>query len=468
MYIFRMLLCLCLSFLGLAQLHCAKASEPVRVPITKGHVKPDPVAFVSPTGPTQAARSVSVSFMGIVCQDICNSGQFTAISPSAFIQDAKSLERGEPRMQDWRLIKARFLICVSAQPEGRATKLSIRVYDINRGFRVLAFSVNVYPETVRKAAHMAADQIYTRLTGEGGMFNSCIAYIEALPPVVKKNRKLTHLRRLKIVDQDGANDRALTDGGNLVMTPRFSPDGKTLVYLAYADEGHGRNKKPTAHVYLMDIATKRQRALLTQEHFDAISRANGSGRVSMTYAPRFSPDGHSICFSLIVNGKSAIYTMNIVDGRIRRLTDHMAIDTSPAYAPDGRSIVFTSDRSGREKIYIMGVDGSNVRRVTLGDGKYSQPVFSPRGDFIAFSKQIGNQFFIGVIRPNGTEERLIIQGYLAEEPSWSPNGRYIVFIWQDRQGRPQSICKMDLTGFFMQKMNTQREARDCSWSPLLN
>jgi TolB protein len=437
------------------------------VHITQGHVKPDPIAFVAPFSQNSTLKDTSEQFISVVSQDLCNSGVFVPSNPSAFVQDAKSLANSEPRMQDWRLIKTRFLVCGSIVQEAKGCKLQIRVYDVNRGFKILAFSVVVCKETWRTAAHMAADQIYTRLTGETGMFNTKIAYVEALPAVTKGRRKITYLRRLKIMDQDGANDRELTDGTNLVMTPRFSPDGKTIAYLAYRDEGQGRRKKPVAHVYLMDLATRRQRALLTSEHFDAISRANGGGEVTMTYAPRFSPDGHSVCFSLIVGGKSAIYAMNIVDGRIRRLTNHMAIDTSPAYSPDGRQIVFTSDRSGREKIYIMNADGSNVRRVTQGDGKYSQPVYSPRGDFIAFAKQVGNQFFIGVTRPDGTEERLIVQGYLAEEPSWSPNGRYLVFIWQDRPGRQQCICKADLTGFFMQKMNTMREAKDCSWSPLL-
>jgi TolB protein len=188
----------------------------------------------------------------------------------------------------------------------------------------------------------------------------------------------------------------------------------------------------------------------------------------MTYAPRFSPDGESVCFSLIIGGKSAIYTMDIVKGKICRMTDHIAIDTSPAYSPDGKYIAFTSSRSGKEKIYIMTNTGKNIKCVTRGEGKYSQPTFSPRGDLIAFSKQMGNRFFIGVIKPDGTEERLIIQGYLAESPSWSPNGRFIVFIWQAGPRSPQEICKIDLTGFFMQKMKLSKEVRDCCWSPLID
>lgn len=439
----------------------------VRVHITQGHVKPDPIAFVELYGDSSFSQEISAKFMEVVRQDLCNCGVFTALNPASFLQKPETLAKNEPRMQDWRLIKARFLICGRSQQNGNGVQLNIRIYDVNRESKTLAFFVTVYKDTWRKAAHMAADQIYTRLTGEKGMFNTQLVYVETMPAEIRKGKKVTYLRRLKLIDQDGANSKDLTDGNSLVMTPRYSPDGKTIAYLIYKTEKTGKNKKIVAHVYLFDIATKRQRPLLTPTHFSAISKANGGEHVNMTYAPRFSPDGQSICFSLIIGGKSAVYTMNILEGKIRRLTDHKAIDTSPAYSPDGRSIVFTSNRSGKEKIYIMNVDGSNVRRVTNGEGKYSQPIFSPRGDFIAFSKQIGNQFFIGVVRPNGTEERLIVQGYLAESPSWSPNGRYIVFIWQDHPRHAQCICKVDLTGFFMQKMNTPREARDCSWSPLL-
>ncbi|MDR2464489.1 MAG: Tol-Pal system protein TolB [Holosporales bacterium] len=442
-------------------------STATRVHITQGHIKPDPIAFVNLYGESSLAKDIGSKFIEVIRQDLCNCGAFTAANPSSFIQDAKTLAISEPRLQDWQLIKARFLVCGDAQQHGKSVKLNIKVYDINRKFKIIAFSVTVYTETWRRAAHMSADQIYKRLTGENGMFDSHIAYVEALPPLTKKKERMSHLRVLKIMDQDGANDRALTNGDNLVMSPRFSPDGKTIAFLAFKNEKHGKHQHSTAHVYLIDTVTKRQRALLTQEHLDAISRANGGASVSMTYAPRFSPDGQSVCFSLISNGKSAVYVMNIFDGKIRRLTNHIAIDTSPAYSPDGRSIVFTSDRSGKEKIYIMNADGSNVRLVTHGDGKYSQPVFSPRGDFIAFTKQIGNQFFIGVVRPNGQEERLIVQGHLAEDPNWSPNGRYILFIWQDHPKNKQCVCKVDLTGFFMQKTNTKYEARDCAWSSLL-
>lgn len=452
---------------GTTQATPTVANKPVRVAITQGHVQPDPIAFVRLPGDTAFAKDLGEKFLEIVRQDLCNCGMFTAANPATFLQKPEALANNEPRLEDWRLIKTRFLVCGTVQERGSNVQITLRLYDVNRNARLLVLSVVASKDSLRNAAHRTADQIYTRLTGEKGMFNTQLAYIEALPPQIKKGQKVTYLRRLRLMDQDGANDRALTEGDALVMTPRFSPDGKTIVYLKIRYEGKGKSLHPIAQVYVLDVATNRSRPLLTSAHLDAISRANGGARVSMTYAPRFSPDGKSICFSLVINGRSAIYTLKLAEGRIRRLTDHRAIDTSPAYSPDGKSIVFTSNRSGKEKIYIMDVDGSNVRRVTNGEGKFSQPIFSPRGDFIAFSKQVGNQFYIGVVRPNGTEERLIVQGYMAESPSWSPNGRYILFVWQDHPRHPQSICKVDLTGFFMQKMSTTREAKDCTWSPLM-
>lgn len=450
------------------------SSAALRVHITQGHVKPSPIAFVDLYGRSDSEKKIGSKFLEVMRQDLCGCGSFSAINPASFIQTSQTLLPNLlPRMEDWRLIKAEFLICGFVAQHDNGYKVSIRVYDVFRGSNILAFSVLISNGNLedhaswRRAAHMAADQIYTRITGEKGMFNTQFIYIEDLPPKQIKKQKVNHLCRLKIMDQDGANDRALTKGDNLVLTPRFSPDGKTVAYLAYKTIGHGKHRKPVAHVYLLDIETKQQRPLLTKAHFDAIAQANGGGQVNMTYAPHFSPDGKSICFALIINGKSAIYTMNILEGRIRRLTNHTAIDTSPDFSRDGKKIVFTSNRSGKEKIYIMNVDGSCVQRVTNGEGKYSQPNFSPRGDFIAFSKQVGNQFFIGVVRPNGREERLIVQSYLAESPSWSPNGRYIVFTRQASPKSPQKICMIDLTGYFMKEMNTNRNAFDCAWSPLL-
>lgn len=444
-----------------------KSSKATRVYITQGLVKPDPIAF-SPLFASKDAQTMGTQFLRVIQKDLCGCGVFYALDPASFLQRPEEIARDEPVLKAWRLIKARFLVCGTAEASGRNTALKIRVYDINRGVRVLAFSVEVSQENWRKAAHMASDQIYSRLTGEKGMFNTRIAYIEAMPAKKQYNQNVNYLRQLRIMDQDGENIEEMTDGNHLVMSPQFSPDGKSLAYLLFKNIGKGRERHPVAHVYLMDVATKKIRPLLAQAHMEAISSANGYRPVTMTYAPRFSPDSKSVCFSLIIDGKSAIYTMNVSSGQIRRLTDHRAIDTSPAYSPDGKSIVFTSNRSGKEKIYLMDVNGSNVRRVTSGEGKYSQPVFSPRGDFIAFAKQIGNQFYIGVVRPNGSEERLIIQGYLTENPCWSPNGRYILFVWQGSSRQKQCLCKIDLTGLFMQTMAPGREIRDCAWSPLLD
>lgn len=442
------------------------ARPTMKVHITQGHVEPDPVAFL-PFYADAKAKSLSRQFLEVLQNDLCLCGVFRALNPASFLQSSEQLANKEPNLQSWRVLKARFLICGTATSKGRSTVFKIQVYDVNRGMRLVSFTVEARESNWRRAAHMAADQIYTRVTGENGMFDTRIAYVETVPPA-RSDRTRTYLRCLKIMDQDGANDTAMTDSRHLVMSPQFSPDGKTIAYLLFKYEGTGRKRHPEAHVYLMDVATKKIRPLLTPAHFAAISKANRNRPVNMTYAPRFSPDGKSICFALIIDGKSAIYTMNIQSGAIRRLTDHVNIDTSPAYSPDGRFVVFTSNRGGREKIYMMNVDGSNVRRVTSGEGKYSQPVFSPRGDLIVFVKQIGNLFYIGVVQPNGLGERLIVSGYMAEYPCWSPNGRFILFVWQEHSRGQQSLCKIDLTGMFMQKMTTPRAVRDCSWSPLQN
>jgi TolB protein len=193
----------------------------------------------------------------------------------------------------------------------------------------------------------------------------------------------------------------------------------------------------------------------------------------MTFAPRYSPDGKNIIMSLAKDGTSAIYTMNLSNGAVKRLTEHRVIDTSPCYSPDGTQIAFTSDRSSpettQEKIYVMDSNGGNVRCISFGDGKYSQPAWSPRGDLIAFTKHVGGRFYIGVMNVDGTNERLIADGHLVEAPTWAPNGRVLLFTKESGGKRGNSrLYSIDLTGRNLRSVKTPRDSSDGAWSRLLS
>ncbi|MGE5269319.1 MAG: Tol-Pal system beta propeller repeat protein TolB, partial [Thiohalocapsa sp.] len=290
----------------------------------------------------------------------------------------------------------------------------------------------------RRVAHKIADEIYKRITGEGGYFDTRIVYIAESGPPQKR------VKRLAIMDQDGANQQYLTDGRALVLTPRFSPSAQQVAYLSYA--------KGTPSVFIYNLDSGQTHAL--------------GDFPGMTFAPRFSPDGSKLVLSRSEHGASNIFVMGVHGGGMTRLTDGNTINTTPSFSPDGSKIVFNSDRGGSQQLYVMGAGGGEAHRISFGGGKYGTPVWSPRGDLIAFTKIEGGTFYIGVMRPDGSGERLLTQDFLVEGPTWAPNGRVLMYFREGRGGGPH-LYTIDLTGNNQHQAKTPGDASDPAWSPLL-
>lgn len=433
---------------------CIYLSDPytyaLKIEITQGQVRPDPIAITNFYSTDSTLQDLGENISKVVSDDLQRSGLFEPITRDAFIQTEASLIKAVPRYADWRLIKARFLVCGTIRYEGITNvTISFRLYDVITGQQMLGLSLSAERLKWRKLSHIIADTIYSRITNEKGLFNTHIVYSEVVGGRGKTQKRLMR------ADQDGENRQALTDGKSLVLMPRFSPDGKKIAYLKYS--------KNAAFVHVMDLSDGKEKTL---GGLDKHLRNFGE----MTFAPRFLPDSKSLIMSLVKDGKSAIYHYNLITGTLEPLTAHRSIDTSPCASPDGKQIVFTSDRDreGGEQMFIMDIKGGNVRRISWGEGKYSQPVWSPRGDYIAFTKQHKGRFYIGLMSPEGTSERLIAQGYLVEAPSWSPNGRYLVFTKEDKSSGPGRIVMMDLTGTHQILIKTTGDVSDCTWSPLLD
>lgn len=418
----------------------------LKIEITKGEVQPDPIAVVDFYNP-DGLENLGENIAKVLTNDLEASGLFIAIGKSAFLQTADSLAKEGPKMNNWRPLKARFLVYGTVKSIGSGKiSLSFRLFDVVTGQQMLGFEFDGEQKNWRRMTHMMADKIYGRTTGETGVFDSKIVFVESM-----NNDRKDPKKRLMIMDWDGHNAQPLTDGSQLVLTPRISPDAKKVAYLAY--------NKDKLRIYVMDLKTK-----VTKEmgHFPG-----------MTIAPRFSPDSKSIVFSFEKSGCSAIYVMDLDSGNLKQLTEHKCIDTSPCFSPDGRQIVFVSDRDGNGKsipdLFIMNSDGSDVKRISFGKSraKYFQPVWSPRSDLIAFTKLSEGAFYIGVIAPDGSGERLISSGYLVESPTWSPNGRYIMYTREGSIRDKSQIDMIDLTGRNRRRIPTQKGATDGSWSPLL-
>lgn len=418
------------------------AQAELRIDVSRGRVEPLPIAIVNFAGGTAESSKYGQQLAQVISANLRRSGLFDPINPRAFIQRQLSVQL-LPRFGDWRVINAQALVngSVDILADGRL-RVEFRLWDVFAEVQLEGQSVATAPPNWRRLAHVISDMIYQRLTGESGYFDTRVVYIAESGPATRR------MKRLAIMDQDGANHRFLTDGKTLVLTPRFSPTTQEITYLAYY------NDRP--RVYIFNIDTGQQEVL--------------GDFPGMTFAPRFSPDGKKVIMSLSRDGVTDIYTMDLRTRVANRLTNVPSIDTSPTFAPDGQQIVFNSDRGGTQQLYVMGADGRNVRRISFGKGRYATPVWSPRGDLIAFTKIQGGQFHIGVMRPDGSGERLLTSGFLVEAPTWAPNGRVLIYFKQIRSGAGASATRLysiDLTGYNERELITPTDASDPAWSPLI-
>ena len=428
----------------LAQARQAAAQGgPLRGDNVEGAPRPIPIAITDFVGDDP---KLAADISDVVSADLERSGLFAPIDRAAFLEQIRNPDQ-LPNMNNWRAVKADALAVgkVLRGGDGRV-EVQFRLWDVASAKQLAGQRFAGVPQANwRRAGHLVADQIYERLTGEKGYFNTRIVFVDETGPKDKR------IKRLAIMDQDGANIRLLSQGQELVMTPRFSPTSQEITFMSYArDQGR---------VFVMNLDSG-QRDLVGE--FPA---------GTLTFAPRFSPDGQRIILSRgeANSGATNLQEIDLRSRRMRQLTDTASIDTGPSYSPDGRQIVFESDREGTQQLYVMFSEGGGTRRLSTGDGRYSTPVWSPRGDLIAFTKQAGGRFLIGVMRPDGSGERILTDGYHNEGPTWAPNGRVLMFFRESQgaRGGPK-LFSIDLTGYNERELKTPSFASDPAWSPLLS
>ena len=431
----------------------SKSFSLIEVDITRGNLDPLPIA-VSPLSIDENSRqnfekilkkeNIGEEISKIIEVNLKTSGLFNPLNKDAFLQ-APDIANLKPRFEDWNLIKAQALITGKVSYTDEKLRVEFRLWDVLAGKEMVALAFTTVPTNWRRVGHIITDKVYQRLTGEKGYFDTRIIYVAEEGPKTKR------IKKLAIMDQDGANNKFLTLGNELVLTPRFNPTSQMVTYLSYF-----RN---LPRVYLLDIETGTQ---------EVVGDFPG-----MTFAPRFSPDGKKIIMSFAKDGNSEIYTMDLENRIVEKITNHPSIDTSPSFSPDGKFICFNSDRSGYQQIYVMKSDGSSVKRISFGKGLYGTPVWSPRGDLIAFTKLHKGKFYIGVMRTDGSGERLLTENFYQEAPSWSPNGRVLIFYRETKtddkgEGFSAKLWSIDLTGYNERMVKTPTDASDPSWSSLLS
>jgi TolB protein len=423
----------------LAGLSARQAAAQLKLDVTQGTIRPIPIAlpdFITEPGVPDAGMGRNIT--QIIASNLRRSGLFAPIDQKAYIERITDFNR-PPQFASWRQIGADAVVTGRLERQGSNVSAPYHLWDVASGSRIHGQVVSTCPDNYRRLAHIISDQIYQRLTGESGYFDTRIVFID------ESGARNQRTKRLAIMDQDGANVRYLTRGDDLVLTPRFSPSTQEITYMSY---GQGQPR-----VYLLNIETGQREVV-----------GNFPG---MTFAPRFSHDGHRVIMSLQQGGNANIFVMDLRSRTTMKLTDTAAIDTAPSYSPDGTRICFESDRGGRQQIYVMGGNGGPATRISFGDGSYSTPVWSPRGDHIAFTKQAQGRFAIGIMKPDGSGERTLTDGFHNEGPTWAPNGRVLMFFRDPGGNSGPQLFTVDVTGRNEQRIPTPSFGSDPAWSPLL-
>jgi TolB protein len=414
------------------------------ITVDQARVEPIPIAIPVLAGAGGNADRIGQDISGVISNDLSHSGLFKPIDATSVPLGASA--DAAPDFNLWKATGARALVTGKVANDGAdKVRVEFRLWDILPGKQIQGTAYTTTTSNWRRVAHIIADVIYERLLGEKGYFDTRIVYVANTGPRDRRTK------RLAIMDQDGENQRMLTDGSYLVLTPRFHPTKDEIAFMSYV------NDRP--RVYLFDLGNGHQQVL-------------GDFR-GLTLSPRFSPDGSGVVLAETNDSGASIYAVDLTSRTSRRLTDSGAIDVSPCYSPDGTQIVFNSDRDGNQQLYVMGADGSGQKRISFGEGKYATPVWSPRGDLIAFTRIAGDTFAIGVMHPDGTGERILSEGWDVEGPTFAPNGRVLMF-W--RENRPSDayhsggsrLVSIDITGFNEREIATPTDASDPAWSPLLS
>ncbi|MCO4823885.1 MAG: Tol-Pal system protein TolB [Amylibacter sp.] len=410
------------------------------IELLDGVIEPMPIAVPAFVAENAGAEAFATQLSEVVASDLVGSGLFRIIDPAAYIGSVTNFN-APVAFPDWKAINAQALITGAVSlAENNQMVVKFRLFDVFGQETLVGLQFAASSQSWRRMSHKVADQVYARLTGEDPYFDSRVVYIAEEGP--KNDRK----KRLAVMDYDGANVRYLTDDADIVLAPRFSPNAREIIYTSY--------ETGVPQVFLMNVDTLSRRVLDSERN--------------MTFAPRFSPDGRKVVMSLSNGAKSDLYSFDIGTGQKVQLTNTSAIDTAPSFSPDGNSIVFESDRGGGQQIYVMPATGGPAQRISFGTGRYGTPVWSPRGDKIAFTNISKGRFHIGVMGTDGSQEKLLTGSFLDEGPTWSPNGRVIMFFRETQgSGGAPSLHSVDITGQFLKKVTTPTFGSDPAWSKLL-
>ena len=398
-----------------------------------------PIAIPVQCSSSSDANSVAKEIPEVLAKDLDLSGYFKVMEPSSFIETpGKCGGPDQFAFTDWSVLGTDLLVKGDIDVDGDSLSAKLYLYDVIGKQMVLGKSYNGSVSQARKIAHRFANEIMRYLTGIPGVFGTQLVF----------SGKVGRFKELFVVDMDGSNLKQITNDYGLNLSSSWSPDGQKIIYTGY------KNRVPDLFVY--NIGSKRSTQL--------------TKGVAMELGSKYAKDGSTIVFSRTY-GRDADIVLGTESGQeLKRLArDNGAIDVSPDFSPDQSQIVFVSNRAGGPQIYVMGSDGSNVRRVSyVGSNYCTSPTWSPRGDKLAFvcRADAGHQLFVSNV--DGTQPLQLTTVGSNEDPTWSPDGRYIIFASTLGRGVFNLALIREDGSNFRQITNMRVGATDPAWGPLVD
>ncbi len=380
---------------------------------------------------TQLAREMRET----LANDLDYSGVFRALDPKGFLEDpqAMGLTAADIKFPEWRRIGADFLVRGAYQIQGSTVRMEGRLFDTISSRMILGKVYEGDTRNWRLMVHRLADEILYALTGERGVFDSKIAYVQAQGKA----------KEIYVVDFDGSNPIQLTRDNSLNLSPAWNSSVTQLAYVSYKDGG--------TKVYTVNVMDGSQRLVC--------------GYPGLNISPAWRPGGSELAVTLSKDGNPSIYLVSSGGGVIQKLVQGWSINVSPGWSPDGRRLAYVSDETGNPQIYVLDVGSGAKRRITFSGNYNTAPSWSPKGDLIAFTSLSGGRHNIAVIRPDGSDLRQLTRGEGSnEDPTWSPDGRMIAFT-STRGGSP-AIWVLQINGNGVRRLTQSGGGQELpDWSP---
>jgi len=409
------------------------APAALKIQITQGVDGALPIAVV-PFDTSKLSSKLPIDIAQIVSSDLNRSGVLKALDKAKL--PANPHYSNQVKYARWKTAKQDYLVV------GRVLEKSPGVYEIQfqlldvlKQKQLLGRSMPTKKRNLRSRAHQISDFIYEQITGTPGAFNTRIAYVRA-----QKNAARKYV--LQVSDTDGFNAQNVLESDEPIMSPSWSPDGKSLAYVSF--------EKKRAEIFIQHLATAR--------------RSKVAGFRGLNSAPSWSPDGKFLALVLSKDGSPDIYTLNTATKRLKRLTSHRAIDTEPVWSADGKSIIFTSDRAGSPQIYEVGVNGGKPKRLTF-EGRYNSAAsLSPDGKFIVIVHAEQGQYRIAQFERATGNLTVLTDSSLDESPSFSPNGKMVLYA--STRGSNGFLFAVSIDGRAKHKLSDQAgDIREPVWGP---